>query len=522
MLEGGDPPRPPGPQDSADPDVSRQGREQALRRLAQSVPGTMADEPTVSTPARRPAERPADAAARFAPSAAASVWRLSLSASVAAQQRRARLVALVSGALLVAVVVGALALHDAAGLPLPGLFGSASLLPGEINRVYLDVDVPWATVTLDGRTITPPIIGKHAPLTLAPGTHHIRWTAEPFDPQSCIISIPASRDDTCQFTTTQVVTLPHQPTAQLVYLGESLATLSTPQQTALKQVIQVAMQGYTTQAQPGEPYISLRTIANEPLRVTLGEPLYTDASGSPPEECFYPLNTYYGGCILNGRNCVQICTLPWSSRVQLPAPDSRAWYAFALSELTWSVRTLSGQSLISDQPLRQIPPSQPPIAPDPVLLRITWSSAGWSAWQVVGPALPRQLVLNDDGAPIPSDPACFDAYDMIQGAADPYAHYDQLGSYTQVRFISGPNPAMGCLVEATVGAPGKPPAKGAPVAKYLDRLGLVYALNSVEAPDLMPPGLTNQPSATQQQLAQSLSEYPGEQYVLPATVDAGQ
>src|SRR6185312_10647099 len=94
--------------------------------------------------------------------------------------------------------------------------------------------------------------------------------------------------------------------------------------------------------------------------------------------------------------------------------------------------------------------------------------------------------------------------------------HEQLQSYSQVRFISGPNPAVGCLVEATVGKPGVAPAKGAPVARYLDRFGVVYALNSVDAPTLVT--YASEASAIQQQVSQNLSAYPGQLFVLPADV----
>ncbi len=497
-----DQPSPDNELGSVDDERSLAQRRAVLRRLSRDVDNNAELPPSNAVSPQRP-----------------SVWSLSLSASVGAQ-RRVRIVSAVSGALLVAVVVAALALHATVGLPLPGS-SSTPLLPGQINRVYLDVDVPWATVTLDGRTITPPIIGKQAPLTLAPGTHAIRWTADPFDPQSCVLSIPASRNDTCQLSTAQVVTLPHQPTAQLVYLGESLATLSTPQQAALNQAIQAAMAGYTTVAQTGESYSKPWDVASQSVHVTLGETLNANASGFNAGDCFYPLSPDDHSCLVDGRNCVQICTLPWLSREQLPSPDPHAWYAFALAVLTWNVNTLDGRTLSSDQFVDPPTPNQPPGAGDPVLLQMRWTGTRWSAQQVAGAALPPQLVVSD-GAAIPDDPACVDAYDLLAGIMNPTLPDAHPQAYSQVRFISGPNPAMGCLAEATVGTPGKPPAKGAPVARYLDRFGMVYALNSVDAPDLMPPGLTNQPTALQQQVAQSLSAYPGQLYVLPAGVGAGQ
>lgn len=498
-----------GPQ-RATPDLSRRQREDVLRRLAQGMGAAPEAGPAASAPAEERSAQPASSAVR------PSVWRLNLSAGMAARRRRGRLLALVSGALLVAVVVGALALHSVAGVPLPGLSEAPALLPGTINRVYLDVDVPWAVVTLDGRTITPPIIGQQAPLTLAPGTHQIRWTAAPFDAQSCVLSIPASRNDTCQLSTAQVVTLPHQPTAQLVYLEESLATLSSAQQAALKQAIQAALTSFTTTAQPGELYIKPWTNASQPLHMTLSETLYANASGAPPEECFEPFSTYNGACLLDGRNCAQICTFPWESRTQLPAPDPHAWYAFALTMLTWNASTLSGHSVIKNRPLESFSQFSPASPGDPIPLRIRWTGSQWSVQQVIGPALPHFLTLNDDGTPIPDNPACFDAYTVIGGIVATTAPTSQLQSYSQVRFISGPNPAVGCLVEATVGTPGKPPAQGAQVAQFLVRFGIFYTLNSIDAPSLW--GDTSNAGAAEQQMAQSLSAYPGQTFMMPADV----
>lgn len=509
MSEGDTPQEnlPEPPDSDSNTEVSRQEREDALRRLAQ----TATPDATSPAPTTQAAARP-------------SVWRLSLSAGVAARQRRAWLAAAVSAALLVAVVVGALALHGLAGVPLPGLPGAPALLPGQINRVYLDVDVPWAKVTLDGHAITPPVIGQQPPLTLAPGSHTIRWTAAPFDAQSCILSIPASRNDTCQLSTAQVVTLPHQPTAQLVYLEESLATLSTPQQAALKQAMQAAMPDYSTTAQPYEVYIPTNKpyVGGEPttpavtgpVDATLTMKLHADASGFTNGECFDPLNfSSFEGCDIDGRNCVAICTLPWSSRDQLPSRDPQAWYAFALTLETWTYHTSDGREL-GQYVLQQAAPGQQPIGGFPVLLRITWAGSQWSVQQVVGQELPREVV-ESDGAPIPDNPACFDAYDLIAGAMDPTTpDSSAIAYYSQVRFISGPNPAVGCLAEATVGAPGKPPAKGAPVARFLDRFGLLYTLNSVDAPSLGADG--GGAKVAQQQAAKSLAAYPGQLYVLPA------
>src|SRR2546430_14642132 len=64
-------------------------------------------------------------------------------------------------------------------------------------------------------------------LKLGRGHHLISWLAAPFQPQSCLLSIPFASDDTCRFAFDTVV---HKSSLyQVILLHESLNTLPLEQ-----------------------------------------------------------------------------------------------------------------------------------------------------------------------------------------------------------------------------------------------------------------------------------------------------
>ena len=66
-----------------------------------------------------------------------------------------------------------------------------NITPGD-NLFYIQ-DTPKGSIFIDERQITHlPVFGKDHPLQLSPGKHQIRWEATPFQPLSCIVSVPSS------------------------------------------------------------------------------------------------------------------------------------------------------------------------------------------------------------------------------------------------------------------------------------------------------------------------------------------
>src|SRR2546425_3767150 len=66
------------------------------------------------------------------------------------------------------------------------------LVPGA-DLLYIQRTLSWSTVSLDGHVLSrQPIISSDAPMRLARGSHQFVWDAEPFEPISCMLSVPAA------------------------------------------------------------------------------------------------------------------------------------------------------------------------------------------------------------------------------------------------------------------------------------------------------------------------------------------
>ncbi|HEY7358948.1 MAG TPA: hypothetical protein VH590_20835 [Ktedonobacterales bacterium] len=130
-----------------------------------------------------------------------------------------------------------------------------------------------------------------------------------------------------------------------------------------------------------------------------------------------------------------------------------------------------------------------------VLLDITWSDLAWYVQPLFGPNQGAPLVVRD--TQLADDPACLVAEDIFP---------EDIQTYTQLRFISGPNPAAGCLLEATLTAPPGTPAAGAPVEQYLTRFGELIAINTLAHQRNPQWPLAD---AYEQQIARQLAALPG-------------
>jgi hypothetical protein len=100
------------------------------------------------------------------------------------RRSRLRRLSATGGVILLALVV-LFSTSSALRASLAGVFASqataaptAPLLPGQ-DQFYLDAEVPWTAVTLDGHRLAPPQIGRGSPLRLARGSHHFVWRAAP-------------------------------------------------------------------------------------------------------------------------------------------------------------------------------------------------------------------------------------------------------------------------------------------------------------------------------------------------------
>ena len=129
-------------------------------------------------------------------------------------------------------------------------------LPLGASIFFVAHRVPWGVLTVDGKPndtvdLTTVPLGSNSDVAvsfiLAPGSHTVVYTAPPFAPLRCVVSVPAAHSDTCpltqpdQQTRGQIVGvsrildlsatvdhLPAQPMADLVAAATKAITISTP------------------------------------------------------------------------------------------------------------------------------------------------------------------------------------------------------------------------------------------------------------------------------------------------------
>lgn len=356
--------------------------------------------------------------------------------------------------------------------------GNAALSPGD-NSFYMQTDIPWTRVSIDGQQIKLPRTSIDAPVTLKPGSHLITWRAAPFQPQSCHLSIPYTPGDTCDFAQDEVSQPGSDVTVLVVLLHESLATLPPLQQAGLLKALRANLSSIQASdtVQPGEMYLkdSVNMIATRPLQATLRISLDTssDSVCALDATSMEPYN-----CKLAGQNCWQLCAL---NRQMQPAQQDNAgkrWLAFVPIHLSWNYTALDGQTIASNQPIDESGVNYAPATDELLLFSIAWQAGHWQVRSLLGPKEGAPAILDSGqlnwlpgvNIPIADDPACVAAQNV----------FAELPNY-QVQFLSGSNPAAGCLV-AVPGDPNHSSSGSASstwqAALFLERFGVTLAANA--------------------------------------------
>ena len=392
-------------------------------------------------------------------------------------------------------------------------------LPLGYDSFYIDKDIPWAKVFVDGHQIHLPRIGVDEPLKLGRGHHRISWRADPFLAQFCLLSIPFAIDDTCRFAFDQAV---HTSSAyQIILLHESLNTLPPKQQAGLVSAIEAELgKLYTSETvQPGEEYAGENgpVTARQRLRATLHFQLDTNSNWV----CFANMQTHSGLlCGIDRQDCRQLCSTPWKFRLQETAASvGSGWFTLAMTRSSWDYATENGRIVARNQPISLVGPA---LGEQLLLLRIAWDSA-WHVKILLGPDLGPPIYTNtrskgvygrysrflNDTVQVADDPACNVArLFIIRGlAVGPQAGESTLAL---VRLVSSSNPAIGCLVVVTAtDMMGKTPAAILPPAYYIVRFGLLLTANPVAY--LLRPGV---PRADEYELSlvKQLATLPGQAF----------
>jgi len=356
------------------------------------------------------------------------------------------------------------------------------LFPGT-DLFYIQADPPWGHLSIDGHPLSRlPRIGIDAPVRLSRGQHTLVWQAEPFQPQSCTVSVPPRyTTDTCSYKAT--AQLNSGLTAWLITFSVSLATLPGEQRTALIQIARAAID--TRQSaetvRPGELYAlspqdpackpsfpeSLcYTTAKQPVKATLSFQLDTDAVAN--EACAGP----QPGCTFLDQNCHLFCT------GSVPAATaSQEWNVFAPVRVVWEFATFDGRILARDVPDNSLWDYEFGQVNDEslMLLRITWDSLGWHV------TIPSDASMQNTGF---LNPTCGAAQVGVQYLVlQPPVGPSGTPVYPLWQFASGPLPAAGCLA---VGTPqpdafttATPTTSPLLAAYCLHRFGVLLAANDI-------------------------------------------
>lgn len=361
-----------------------------------------------------------------------------------------------------------------------------TIVPGG-NQFYIQA-FPQGTITIDGHAVThlPKLSNGDLPLTLARGEHKIVWQAPPFQPLSCIVSVPPTLNEPCNYESTGNIA--NVPSLRVISFNASMANLSNAQQIALKQSIQATLNTLqsTDTLQAGEQYVyaqsSSETVvktATQPLNAMLS--LHLDANPTSSNSCT-PNGDF---CTLSGQNCLQIC-----SNGGTISPDGAFnWNIIALYYPTWTYTTQGGQVVARNQPDTN---SLLAGMDHSIDLSATWNG---KAWKVSLPRYKNVLFPSTNTSPFNTSvsptlnmppPVCASLNNFINTPTNYGTGATALGSTqgsnpTAVNwgFVAGTNEAQGCLgvVVPSPNTTATPTDFKQPAALFLYRFGILLAAN---------------------------------------------
>jgi hypothetical protein len=107
-----------------------------------------------------------------------------------------------------------------------------------------------------------------------------------------------------------------------------------------------------------------------------------------------------------------------------------------------------------------------------------WNGAGWDVKALIGPDQAPPIVVTSG---LPHDPSTPPDKVQLQDNPSCIAARDLLGTFPanfQVRFVSGPNLATGCLAIVTGSAANTPPPSHSQVAYFLEHFGILLTVNN--------------------------------------------
>ena len=445
-------------------------------------------------------ERDDDDLAEPSDEAATTAWESLFTARLTSRQRLLRLAVIIGAPLLALIVI--LGGNLSFGQTRPPAIASPSVTPGPAyNHLYLDVEVPWLRVTLDGQPIHPPAIYEQPPITLAPGRHVLSWQGAPFSAHVCTITIPPVGSDTCeQYVVADFYAQGFTP-ARVLNLGEALSTVQPGYKAQLISAIQAALSatGGSDTVPVGDLIVDEQgpTAATQPLTATLEAHAVLDTTTLRPNNC-QPADTLpaFPECAVSTTLCADLCPVPYVNRLTLPDLNHADWLALVPYHPSYTYISRDGQVDLKNQPLEY---GGKGVGAQLAVVAITWDGATWRVAVPYGPN--RQVTMLIQGQIVGGNPNCLAANDLFSGGLDPQIY----ASFGKIHIISAVNPAQGCVVEGIVGNASHPPA--AARALYLERFGVFYAANALAAKDQPYAPMA---SAADQALAEQIARQTGQ------------
>lgn len=344
------------------------------------------------------------------------------------------------------------------------------------NLFYIDASPVWGRLLIDGEPVAHvPLVDTNQPIALGRGQHVLVWQVRPFQPQSCIASVPRDASkDTCPV---------HQLSSDsnersdpwVITFSASLQQLSNTQRTVLVQAMQSSLNAQQSREtlQPGERYVLSNqgnhlVSATQTLRATLHFDLDTDITSNA--FCINSLDPgHAASCKQGPQDCRLLCGMPNQEPISSAASPffdtqelyTSVWNVFGIVRSSWDYATLDGHRIARNQPdmIDSVVGAE-----HWMQFFISWDGANWHVRS--GFMWNRQL-------PGIYDPTCFPALDgfQIYGTIDLNV---AVGTSFITRYRTSPLHALGCLVEITT-------TRDTPVASntayVLLRFGVFIAVN---------------------------------------------
>ncbi|WIG59764.1 MAG: hypothetical protein OJF49_002511 [Ktedonobacterales bacterium] len=256
------------------------------------------------------------------------------------------------------------------------------------NQIAFVQTVPWGTLTVNGHAVaTPGDLGK--PITLPLGRATLTYTAAPFEPLTCTISVPAASSDTCplQAITKTITTYPDsRPSVEwppyadgvrVIALGAAPNLLPKAQFDALVAATQSKLDALasTAEVEPGDHYLGSdgkAHVATAPFPATLTFQTPSESMNvhSTIVEVCKPFCTPINFIAHNGPS------IPWDA--------GSGWQLVFLPTAQWQYTPPGSQEVVVHE--------HPDFA-NQNDLAVNWVHGSWQVTLVPGKVVPQTLCL---------------------------------------------------------------------------------------------------------------------------------